>query len=97
LSRMSPWSRRRTRAISSIERPPKTKLPNWVSSASDHSLLVSAAGSWSSTAVPCGSMIEAPMTRSRASCSGCGGPLRKAPISHPLPGGGPKSLTISRR
>ena len=41
----------------------------------------SAAGRSSSTAVRCGPMIEAPMTRSRASCSGCDGPLRKASIS----------------
>jgi hypothetical protein len=66
LSRTSRWSRRRTRAISSIERPRKSKLPSSVSSASDHSLLVSAAGGSSPTAVPYGSTMEAPMHKGSA-------------------------------
>jgi hypothetical protein len=52
---ISPRSRSKSRAISSIERPRTSMLPNSVNSASDHSLLVSAAGGSSSTSAPCGS------------------------------------------
>ena len=85
LSRTSPRSRRRSRAISSVERPRTSKLPSSVSSASDHSLPVSAAGGSSSTTALCGSTMKVPMTRRSASRSGFGGPLRNSSFLYRSP------------
>jgi hypothetical protein len=69
------------RAIFSIETPRTSISPSPFISASDHSLPVFTARGSSSASAPHGLKIDAPIRRSRASCSGLAGPLRNAPRS----------------